>query len=136
MQPQSDTSERGSIREALQLVEEHRCVSLVAGNLDAVERLLDTELVYVHSTGRRDTKESLLRFLGKTTYLKIGHQFRSICEVGDLAVAQGVMSLRILRDGAEREVASNTTSVWRHKDGAWLLRSFEGIAAQPIAEQH
>lgn len=136
MQPQSDTTGPGSTREALQLVEEHRCVSLVAGNLEAVERLLDDELVYVHSTGRRDTKESLLRFLGKTTYLAIDHQFGSIREVGDLAVAQGVMSLRVLRDRAEREVASNTTSVWRHHDGAWLLRSFEGIAAQPITEQH
>ena len=116
----------------LRNAEERRCTALVAGDVEVVGSILDGDLHYVHSTGRRDTKPSLLEFLrdGTTSYLGVDHRFIHVREVGDLAVVDGAMRLRLLRDGTERHVISTTLTVWRRAGDQWLLRAFEGTAAE------
>lgn len=112
--------------------EDRRRQALLSGDAAALESLLAPELVYVHSTGVRDTRDSYVAKIrdGVLQYLHLAFQDLQAQPVGaDLAVVTGRMEATVRRDGQDRAVRSLFLTVWtrRPSDGTWRLVAHQGM---------
>lgn len=107
-------------------VEKSRIESLLRGDLDSFAELCDDRLIYTHSVGRRDDKESMLLALksGLIRYLSIEHDLEDIQIVGSAACVTGRMQAEIRAAGETRALDSLTTSVWIQSGQGWRLLAF------------
>jgi len=128
-------SEQAATNEAqVRETEQARIASLLARDYDALEALLDERVAYIHSTGHRDTRASLLEALRGDAYRyqEMETELTQLEVIGDVAWAFGTMRAVIeigTNPGAERR--STITQVWVRDGGEWKLLSFHvtGIAA-------
>lgn len=114
--------------QALIALEASRCERLVAGDLSAIDALLDPQLVYVHSTGLVHDKPQLLDFLAhRIRYEAVERQGLAVHHQGDMAWMTGLMRLRGQRVPGGEAVASTAfvSQLWVHAADAWTLRGFQ-----------
>ena len=114
--------------QALIALEAHRCARLVAGDLSAIDALLDAQLVYVHSTGLVHDKPQLLDFLAhRIRYEAVERQGLAVHRHGDAAWMTGLMRLQGRRVPGGEAVASIAfvSQLWVHNENAWTLRGFQ-----------
>ncbi len=124
-----------SIREELIAVEGRRRQALIDVDVDALEMLLDDELVHIHAPGVVHTKAQLLEHLAtRQAYLDIERGELAIRLVGDVAIMTGSLVNRLRNpDGSERTLSGVATQVLRRDErGEWRFLSFQ---MTPTAEQ-
>ena len=110
-------------------LEERRRQALLAGDLPALQGLLADALVYVHSTGACDRKDSYLAKLagGGLTYLELHFSELQVQLLQQAAVVSGRMAARVSKDGQPKNVASLFMTVWGcGADGVWRLHAHQG----------
>ena len=115
-------------------LEERRRQALLAGDLDALQGLLADELVYVHSTGACDRKDSYLAKLsgGSLKYLALSFSELQVQLLPQAAVVSGRMAAVVSKDGQPKNVASLFMTVWAcGSDGVWRLHAHQGTP-QPV----
>jgi ketosteroid isomerase-like protein len=125
-----------SALEQVLALEQRRLSAMMKGDVDAVAACLDDDLIYVHSNGTIDSKESYLSALvaGQYVYESIDILETRHAAGTHLVVLCHVLSARIrLKSQSEsvqrRLVASST---WRLSAGNWRLVSMQATA-QPGA---
>ncbi|MCG2621447.1 nuclear transport factor 2 family protein [Arthrobacter sp. I2-34] len=120
----------GDSERSLRAAEARRVRALVEGDWDTFGQLCDDRLVYTHSVGRRDSKESLLESLcsGTVRYYRIEHDLDAVVRVGDAAWVSGRMRAEITSRGQERQLDTLTTSVWIRSSREWKLLAFHTTA--------
>lgn len=122
----------GQDHPALQ-AEEIRRQALIANDTEALSALMAPGLVYVHSTGGRDSRQSYIDSLkkGELRYLEVNFaELQAHPLPGDAAVITGRMKASIIRYGQAREVNSHFMTVWaRDEDQHWRLYAHQGTAA-------
>ncbi len=94
----------------------------------ALEAMFDEELVYTHSFGDRDSKQSYLDRLsaGFFDYLEIGHDIDRIILRGDSATVIGTMTARAIVGGEARALHNSYTAVWVRTGGQdWRMIAFQ-----------
>ena len=112
--------------------EQLRRDAMLAGDSAALDALLSDALVYVHSTGVHDTRDSYLRKIrdGAMRYLRL-----ELCDLQaqvlpGVALVTGTMQAMVLKGGQEKHVSSVFLSVWvpdpSDTCGAWRLRAHQG----------
>ena len=112
--------------------EQRRRDAMRAGDSAALEDLLSEAIVYVHSTGVHDTRDSYLRKIrdGAIRYLRL-----ELCDLQaqvlpGVALVTGTMQATVLKGGQEKHVNSVFLSVWApdpsDMGGAWRLRAHQG----------
>jgi hypothetical protein len=110
-------------------LEERRRQALLAGDLPALQGLLADNLVYVHSTGACDHKDSYLAKLsgGSLKYLELNFNDLQVQVLQQAAVVSGRMAAVVSKDGQPKNVASLFMTVWGcGPDGAWRLHAHQG----------
>ncbi len=110
-------------------LEERRRQALLSSDLNTLQSLLSDNLIYMHSTGVCDHKDSYLAKLanGSLKYLKLNFGEMQVQELKNAAVVTGRMSATISKDGQQKEVASLFMTVWAcGTDGAWRLHAHQG----------
>jgi len=110
-------------------LEERRRQALLAGDLPALQGLLDPHLTYVHSTGTCDGKDSYLAKLsgGSLQYLELNFSDLQVQSLQQAAVVTGRMAAVVSKDGQRKPVASLFMTVWAcGTDGAWRLCAHQG----------
>ena len=110
-------------------LEERRRQALLAGDLPALQGLLADNLVYVHSTGACDHKDSYLAKLsgGSLKYLELNFNDLQVQVLQEAAVVSGRMAAVVSKDGQPKNVASLFMTVWGcGPDGAWRLHAHQG----------
>jgi hypothetical protein len=110
-------------------LEERRRQALLAGDLPALRGLLADDLVYVHSTGACDRKDSYLAKLsgGSLQYLELNFSDLQVQTLQQAAVVSGRMAAVVTKDGQRKNVASLFMTVWGcGVDGAWRLHAHQG----------
>lgn len=110
-------------------LEERRRQALLAGDLPALQGLLGDSLVYVHSTGASDRKESYLAKLssGNLKYLELNFSDLQVQSLQQAAVVSGRMAATVSKGGQRKNVASLFMTVWGcGADGAWQLCAHQG----------
>lgn len=110
-------------------LEERRRHTLLAGDLSALQLLLAEDLVYVHSTGASDSRDSYLAKLagGRLQYLELHFANLRVQCLGQAATVSGRMTAVVSKDGQRLNVASLFMTVWaQDPDGAWRLHAHQG----------
>ena len=110
-------------------LEELRRQALLAGDLPALQRLLAEDLVYVHSTGACDGRDSYLAKLagGSLQYLELDFFSLQVQVLPQAATVSGRMVALVSKDGQRKNVASLFMTVWaRGADGEWRLQAHQG----------
>ncbi len=63
------TNDTGSVADQIHALEDERYAAMIAGNVEALGRLLSDRLVYRHSTGGHDSKASYLERVRNGTFV-------------------------------------------------------------------
>src|SRR5687768_8696611 len=87
-------------------LEDERYQAMLAGDADALERLLDPELVYTHSSGVADTRQSYIEGVRSKLweYQDISRTDETIVVRGDAALVFNRLRIRINVRGAPRQL--------------------------------
>jgi ketosteroid isomerase-like protein len=96
----------------------------VGGDAETYGQLLSDEFVYVHSTGDRDSKTSVLEKVGSGAYgrvAKIDYTPAEIWVLDDVVVALGTVAPTLRAEGSTPPRPVSSADVWHHVDGRWQL---------------
>ncbi len=111
-----------------------RLRAMVDGDLPALRERLAEDLTYVHSTGRIDTRDSLLAALegGGLRYLAIDDRQEAPPRLygdGTVGVITGTARFRVRAGGAEHRPTLRYTAVYVQRDGRWQLAAWHSCQA-------
>ncbi|HEY6832578.1 MAG TPA: nuclear transport factor 2 family protein [Pseudolabrys sp.] len=114
-----------TIVDDVRALEESRISAMLKGDVEAISKHLDTDLIYVHSTGQVDGKESYLNSLraGKFVYESIELIDERHADGADFVVLCQTLSvtIRVGADPSPKPRAVTATALWRQTNGAWRL---------------
>lgn len=116
---------------ALEMVlqlEQHRRDAMLAGDAVALRKLISEQVIYVHSSATRDTRDSYLKKIstGALRYLHLVLSDMQVQMVEGAALVTGRMQATVSRDGKEIPVRSAFLTVWVPEQGVWRLRAHQG----------
>lgn len=116
---------------ALEMVlqlEQHRRDAMLAGDAVALRKLISEQVIYVHSSATRDTRDSYLKKIstGALRYLHMVLSDMQVQMVEGAALVTGRMQATVSRDGKEIPVRSAFLTVWVPEQGVWRLRAHQG----------
>jgi ketosteroid isomerase-like protein len=102
------------------IAEEQRRQAMLSADITTLDGLLSDGLVYVHSTGGRDSKTTYLDKLasGSLKYLSLSFEDLQVHAAGPGQVVTGRMSAQVSKDGQSRAVHSLFMTVWMPEPGA------------------
>ncbi len=101
------------------MAEEQRRQAMLGGDIATLEALLSDGLVYVHSTGGRDTKTTYLNKLasGSLKYLTLSFEDLQVHGAGPVQVVTGRMSAEVSIQGQSKAIRSLFLTVWMPEPG-------------------
>lgn len=107
-----------------------RIQRLLAGDVDGVAELCHDELVYTHSVGFRDSKQTLLASLrtGALRYHAIEQDVDDVVALTGAIVIVGSQRTELTGAGRRMAGASLTSALWISESDRWMLRMFQGTA--------
>ena len=102
------------------IAEEQRRQAMLSGDITALEALLSDGLVYVHSTGGRDTKTTYLDKMasGSLKYLTLCFEDLQVHTAGPGEMVTGRMSAEVIIGGQSKAIRSLFLTVWMPEPGA------------------
>ena len=102
------------------MAEEQRRQAMLSGDIAALEELLSEGLVYVHSTGGRDTKTTYLDKMasGSLKYVTLSFEDLQVHAAGPGEMVTGRMSAEVIIGGQSKAVRSLFLTVWMPELGA------------------
>ncbi len=116
--------------------EARRLAAMRANDTRALAALLHDDVIYVHSSGGVDTKQSVLANItsGKLRYLQVAFEDLAASDLGPVAIVTGRMVATVHRDGKDLDIRSQFMTVWQagapSGDDAgsepWRLRAHQG----------
>ena len=98
--------------------------AMIAKDFAALDRLLDPDLAYVHSTAVSENKQQYMAGVerGLYEYESISMPGARIRIVGDVAMMDGTCEMRVGAAGAPKEsLRLLTVLVWRNSADGWRL---------------
>lgn len=114
---------------AIRDVENKRCELISTNDIDGFGNLLSEGYVHVHVTGRIDDKDAALASFKKAPR-QCWRGDLSVRVFGDIAIASGPQTNRMVRDGGQCEDRTliATTILSRH-GGEWIIVHFHACSA-------
>ena len=111
----------------IRAAEDRRYAAMLAADVGALGALLSDRLVYTHSSGSRDSKQTLLAKIGDGSllYVALEHPVQQVIVLGDAALVIGEMHGDVLVDGLPRHLRSSVLAVWAAREGGWQLAAFQ-----------
>ena len=113
-------------------LERRRCEALLKSDQAELDLLLSPKLVYMHSSGVRDNKNSFLTKLadGSLKYLSLEFSQIGAQASDDSLIVTGLMTAKVLKAGQEKAVSSLFMTVWANEELAggrrWRLFAHQG----------
>ena len=108
-------------------LEAQRYNAMLANSVERVAGLLHMDLVYTHSFGERDTKDSYLRKLaeGYFRYHEIEHEVERVLEAGECIILVGSMRATTTVGETIRHIHNANMAVWCRQGGIWTLLAYQ-----------
>jgi len=122
--------------DGLRAAEAARLQAMQNNDGPALGALLSDSLIYQHSSGALDTRQSYLARMasGSLHYQKVEFltpEFRLIGGDGRVGLVHARMLATVVRDGIPCEIANSYLAVWEHDASGWKLVALQGTAAVP-----
>jgi len=120
------------VAEILRL-EDERYAATLAKDFDALERLLHSELVYMHSNGIADSKASYISGIrdGVWDYNRIERSNQTVKTYERFALVFYRLVIDIAVKGVEKHLNNRALAVWAPEGSAWRLIAMQ---SGPIPE--
>jgi len=114
----------------LKSLEDERCRAMTSVDIAALDRLLDDDLIWTHSSGQVDGKKRLLAKIesGESQYLSMRREDEKYVISDDAAVASGSVSMEVRLGGVERSLRSRYTNVWFREGDVWRVVAWQSTA--------
>lgn len=107
-----------------------RRAALVGGEFEPLEALLAPDLIYIHSNGLVEDRETYIRQISQGIYRYAAMEAaeQDVETIGDLALLQGrVLITPKTLDGVIRPLLNcRSIMIWRENDGRWQLKFYQG----------
>ena len=118
--------------EIVSVLEDARITAMCTQDDETLERLLSDDLVYTHSSGSVDTKETFLHSVrnGPVQYKTIERSEDSVRLVGDTALFSGRAAIHLEFGGHPVDLDLRYLAVWVQVDGTWR---FEAWHSTPVS---
>ena len=97
--------------------------AVTSGNFAKLQRVLDDELIYAHSTGNIETKAEYLAKLksGSQKYDVIDHEKSTVRVHGDAAIAHSIVVMKGTNASGPFDNRLMMIHTWVKKGGEWRL---------------
>ncbi|MFV2091420.1 MAG: nuclear transport factor 2 family protein [Pseudomonadales bacterium] len=101
--------------------------SMVSGDVERLSAMLSDDLVWTHSSGKMDDKESFLKKIETraVVYQSLEPESQTISQHGDVMICHGTLIGSAAVDGKVKNLRSRFLSVWQRSGN-----SFEMLAWQ------
>lgn len=120
--------------ESLKEAELSRFKVMVAKDIPGLQAVLHKDLVYFHSSGAQDTKESYIASIasGKSSYVTITPEEMQQRVYGKTGINTGIVSiLQQAADGAQTTIRLRFTDVFVYADKRWQMVSWQSTKLVP-----
>ncbi|ABB08502.1 nuclear transport factor 2 family protein [Burkholderia lata] len=105
-------------------LEARRWNLILQGDAQTLSTLLSDDLLFVHSSGLSDSKQSYLSSIeaGAAVYHSADREIASVVPLGDAAFfVTGTVRMAVTLRGTPRTLHSVFTVVWRREEDTWRL---------------
>ena len=119
---------------ALRTADDARVAATLAGDTTALAPLLSESLHYSHSSGKLDSKASLLEALktGTIRYSRLDYETREFKEAAPgLALMTGRVRVQIGTAEAPVQMVLAFLAVWRLEEGQWRFMAWQSCRLAP-----
>ena len=115
------------IRDTIRELESRRFRAMIEGDAGALDALLADTLVYTHSYGGADSKQTYLDGVRskKWVYRKIERPKEDIQVHGDCVIVTGQVRIELIAEGTPKTLKSAYTDVWVKGPKGWQMTAWQ-----------
>lgn len=126
---QSAVATTDAIKKAVISAEKKRFDAQVSKNYAILEQTLSNDLVYTHSNGNTDSKQSFIQSIrdGKSKYDAINVEEQKVRIYGNTAIINGVCMIKAMNNGQTINTHLKYTDVYIRTGNQWQLVTWQSI---------
>ena len=108
-------------------LDKKRMAAMAQKDVATLKNVLCKGLVYTHSSGRQDTKQSLIDGMesGKTVYTSIVPSEVKAQDLGNAVVLTGVAAISVNSNGKPNAFRVRFTDVYENQNGTWRMVTWQ-----------
>ena len=116
-----------TIVDELRETDQRRRKAMIEADVEALGALLSDDLVWTHSSGRKDGKHGLLERIASRSadYLTLDVSDDEVLQQGDVVIHHGTLSGRVRVDGREKPLNNRFLSVWKGSGNGFELLAWQ-----------
>jgi Domain of unknown function (DUF4440) len=105
---------------------------LLSGDVDILTEVLDDTLVWTHSSGKVDSKDSFIAPFrtGPSRYKAFDRTIEKLRPYGDIVIQHGVAAITSQRGDIIRQINNRFIAVWRYSGEQWRLIAWQSTRAE------
>ena len=119
-------------REAVLALQRRRADAMIRQDIEALGDLLASDLSYIHSDGRTDTKESFLALISGTTlrYVGVDYSHLEAIDCGGAVLVRGTARIRLRRPPDQRlDYLVLFVDLWARRGETWQTIAWQATRA-------
>ena len=104
-----------------------RMTATAQKDIESLKKMLCKGLVYTHSSGRQDTKQSLIEGIesGSTVYTSIEPSEVKAQDLGNAVVLTGIAAISVNSKGKANSFRVRFTDVYENQNGTWRMVTWQ-----------
>ena len=108
-------------------LDKKRMTAMAQKDVAALKNMICKGLVYTHSSGRQDTKQSLLEGMesGSTVYTSMVPSDVKAQDLGNAVVLTGVAAISVDSRGKTNSFRVRFTDVYENQNGTWRMITWQ-----------
>jgi ketosteroid isomerase-like protein len=108
-------------------LDKQRMTAMAQKDVAALKNMICKGLVYTHSSGRQDTKQSLLEGMesGSTVYTSMVPSDVKAQDLGNAVVLTGVAAISVNSGGKPNSFRVRFTDVYENQNGTWRMITWQ-----------
>ena len=108
-------------------LDKKRMTAMAQKDVAALKNMLCKGLIYTHSSGRQDTKESLITGMesGSTVYTSVVPSEVKAQDLGNAVVLTGVAAISVNSKGKPNSFRVRFTDVYENQNGTWRMITWQ-----------
>ena len=108
-------------------LDKQRMTAMAQKDVAALKNMLCKGLVYTHSSGRQDTKQSLIDGMesGTTVYTSVIPSDVKAQDLGNVVVLTGVAAISVNSNGKPNSFRVRFTDVYENQNGTWRMVTWQ-----------
>jgi hypothetical protein len=109
--------------------EKQRFDAQVSKDYAVLDKLLADDLIYAHSNGNTDGKQSYIQSIrdGKSNYVGLQPQEQKVRVYGNTAVVNGIVQVKMNNNNQPTEFKLRYTDVYVKKGGQWQMVAWQSL---------